>query len=170
MGLYALMGAPSNDVSSAYAYPVPFVASKHTQIHFTNLPDGGEIKIYSVNGQCVKTLRIDAANAGILHWDTRNDGGEPVGSDDRIREVAASIDRDSDGNFIRGGSSDGAQLGVVIDVEEWSATNQIDDEGLSFLVPVYNDTDALILGLTFLLMRNGAKSEEISDIVDRIIA
>lgn len=91
-------------------------------------------------------------------------------ANDRIREVAASIDRDSDGNFIRGGSSDGAQLGVVIDVEEWSATNQIDDEGLSFLVPVYNDTDALILGLTFLLMRNGAKSEEISDIVDRIIA
>ncbi|MBV9079550.1 MAG: T9SS type A sorting domain-containing protein, partial [Elusimicrobia bacterium] len=81
MGLYAIMGAPSNDVSTSYAYPVPFVAAKDDTIKFTNLPDDGEIRIFTLRGELVKQIPLPEGHAAIIEWDVKNRNGEKVGAD-----------------------------------------------------------------------------------------
>ncbi len=87
MGLYAVLGTASNDVSNTYAYPVPFVASKDREIKFVNLPDAGEIKIYTVAGELVKEIRFDATRSDPLAWDVKNESGEKLGADVYLYQV-----------------------------------------------------------------------------------
>ncbi len=62
------MGGPSAEVGSAYAYPVPFVAAREQNINFANLPDEGEIRIYTAaTGELVKTITIDAGHPDLFH-------------------------------------------------------------------------------------------------------
>jgi flagellar hook assembly protein FlgD len=95
LGLYMIAGAPSNDVGSAYAFPVPFVASKDSTIKFINLPDQGEIRIYTVNGELVKTIRFDAGHDDPLAWDVKNDAGEKVGSDVYLYRIISGSNKKS---------------------------------------------------------------------------
>jgi|GEM_PF-3468229 len=69
--LPSLMGA------DPHAFPVPFVAKKHQNISFTNLPQSGTIKIFNMVGEKVVELSIPLG-AGIRSWNVKNDEGDNV--------------------------------------------------------------------------------------------
>ncbi|MBI4217716.1 MAG: Ig-like domain-containing protein [Elusimicrobia bacterium] len=81
--VYALLGAPDNDVSQSYAYPVPFRPSQgHTKITFANLPSEGNIRIYTVDGELAKKIDFVATSGeSKKEWDVKNDDGEEMASD-----------------------------------------------------------------------------------------
>jgi hypothetical protein len=87
LGLFAVFGAPSSDVSNAYAYPVPFVASRDGDIKFVNLPDFGEIKIYTSAGELVKEISFEPGHADPIIWNVRNQDGEKVGADVYLYQI-----------------------------------------------------------------------------------
>lgn len=89
--VYAVMGSPSFDPSETFAFPVPWrpsgpnagsgagqTGTEAGGITFTNLPDGGTIRIYTLSGGLIKVIRH---SSGLQEqWDGRSDAGEPVGS------------------------------------------------------------------------------------------
>jgi hypothetical protein len=90
LGLYAVMGSPSQEVGEAYAFPVPFVASRDHVINFVNLPDEGQIRIYTAaTGELVKTITIDAGHPDPLPWDATNDSGQALGADVYTYQIKA---------------------------------------------------------------------------------
>ncbi|MFA4906623.1 MAG: Ig-like domain-containing protein, partial [Candidatus Margulisiibacteriota bacterium] len=77
-GVYVLMSTPATDLTMAYAYPVPFKPSEgHTKIVFTNLASECTIKIFTVSGGLVRTLKEDSGT-GQHSWDVKTDGGADV--------------------------------------------------------------------------------------------
>jgi len=53
----------------------------HTSIYYKVSEQGATIRIYSINGELVKTLVEDSAiMEGNIEWDGKNDKGEIVGS------------------------------------------------------------------------------------------
>ncbi len=89
MGVFAVIGTASTDVGSTYAFPVPFVASQHTEIKFANLPDAGEIKIYTVSGELVKEIQFAPGRPDPIRWDVKNGSGEAVGADVYIYHITS---------------------------------------------------------------------------------
>ena len=77
-----MIGAPFLDLSNAHAFPVPYKASRDAAgITFTNLSSIATVKIFSLDGNLVKTMHDDTG-AGFIRWNpVANDDGEPVGSD-----------------------------------------------------------------------------------------
>lgn len=85
--VYALVGAASADVSSVYAFPVPWAPNSGDPargtaaggITFANLPSGGTIKVYTLSGRLVRTLDIPV---GLfppqLRWDVKTGGASDV--------------------------------------------------------------------------------------------
>ncbi len=89
----AQIGALDTDVADAYAFPVPFrpnagdtarYGSWATGIRFTNLPAEGTIRIYTLAGELVRELLI---NANPQTWDVRNAAGEIVSSGVYLWEI-----------------------------------------------------------------------------------
>jgi hypothetical protein len=78
---FVVMGSANLDVDSAYAYPVPYrpakglVSSTGGGITFNNLPNECTIKVYTINGELVKTIRDAFNNA---NWDVKNDDSDEV--------------------------------------------------------------------------------------------
>jgi hypothetical protein len=91
--IFALFG-PSGvqaDVSNVRAYPVPWLPGSGgrfdsvtfqgvTGIAFDNLTTSGEIRIYTLSGELVTTLRYSSFNAGTIIWNGRNSAGRNVAS------------------------------------------------------------------------------------------
>jgi len=79
-GQYVLAGAISVNLSSAYAYPVPFKPSaNHTLIHFVNLTVDAQVRIYTIMGELVKELS-GPDEQGAIHWNVTNEDGDRVAS------------------------------------------------------------------------------------------
>ena len=80
--VYALIGAPSLDLSNAHPFPVPYKASTDPAgITFTGLSSIATVKIFTLDGRLVKTL-TDDSGAGFVRWDpVNNESGDPVASD-----------------------------------------------------------------------------------------
>lgn len=73
--------APASDLSTAYAFPVPFKPSAtSTRITFTNLSSEATIRIFSATGELVRTLNEEDGD-GFIRWDVTNEQGAPVASD-----------------------------------------------------------------------------------------
>ena len=76
----APVDASKGDLSTAHCYPVPFKPSLgHTKITFQNLTGDVEIKIYTIAGELVRTLKKSDTN-DYYDWDVRNSRGEPLAS------------------------------------------------------------------------------------------
>jgi hypothetical protein len=91
--VYGLLGAPAPDLTEAFAYPVPYKPSIHANgIRFNNLSSYGTIKIFTVNGDLVKTINFDDTNAnGSYKWDpVANESGDPLASDVYIYLIESS--------------------------------------------------------------------------------
>lgn len=80
--VYALIGAPSLDLSNAHPFPVPYKASRDPAgITFTGLSSIATVKVFTLDGRLVKTL-TDDSGAGFVRWDpVNNESGDPVASD-----------------------------------------------------------------------------------------
>ena len=93
-GVYALLGAQDQSVINVKAYPVPFrpngpqagIAQGQTGteaggITFDNLPQTGNISIYTLDGRLVKKLDIqDTFGIAKLYWDVKTSSGEKAAS------------------------------------------------------------------------------------------
>ena len=101
--VYALIGSLNTDVSDVYAFPVPFRPNAgnparygcwsgcaNNGITFTNLPDTGTIRIYSISGQLVRQMDL-VSNP--QNWNVRNSGGEVVASGLYLWEVVSGRNR-----------------------------------------------------------------------------
>ena len=97
--IYAVMGSLDTDVTEVFAFPVPFrpnsgdvnrYGSWATGIRFSNLPQQGSIDIYTISGQRVRHLDIDA---NPQTWDVKNSAGETVASGVYLWEVISGPNR-----------------------------------------------------------------------------
>ena len=78
--VFSLHGGGTADLSDAYAYPVPFIPSRgDTDITFTNISPVCTIKIYTLNGELVRTIE-HTSGATSYSWDVTNDRGDRLGS------------------------------------------------------------------------------------------
>lgn len=88
-GVYAMLGTVDESVKDTYAFPVPFrpngqlagsgageSGTEAAGITFTNVPQTGDIEIYTLDGRLVRKLAIPAGlTIPKLKWDVRTVGG-----------------------------------------------------------------------------------------------
>lgn len=88
-GVYALLGTVDESVKDTYAFPVPFrpngpqagsaqgrTGTEADGITFANIPQRGDIEIYTLDGRLVKKLTIPPGLVlPKLKWDVRTSGG-----------------------------------------------------------------------------------------------
>lgn len=93
-GVYSLLGMIDDSVSNTYAFPVPFrpngpnpgtgagqTGTESSGITFTNVPQAGEIEIYTLDGRLVRKLPIPAGlTIPKITWDVRTAGGNKAAS------------------------------------------------------------------------------------------
>ncbi|HBB66710.1 MAG TPA: hypothetical protein DCZ93_05305 [Elusimicrobia bacterium] len=93
-GVYALLGMVDESVKDTYAFPVPFrpdgpkagsgageSGTESDGITFANVPQTGDIGIYTLDGRLVRKLTIPAGLViPKLKWDVRTDGGDRAAS------------------------------------------------------------------------------------------
>jgi|GEM_PF-3455962 len=78
--VFSLHGMGTTDLSDAYAYPVPFIPSRgDTDITFTNISPLCTIRIYTLNGELVRTIEHTSGKTS-YSWDVTNDRGDRLGS------------------------------------------------------------------------------------------
>jgi len=78
--IFSLHGVGTTDLSDAYAYPVPFIPSRgDSGITFTNISPLCTIKIYTLNGELVRTIEHTSGETS-HSWDVTNDRGDRLGS------------------------------------------------------------------------------------------
>lgn len=82
MTIFAIMGTEKRSgLNGIKYYPNPLRPSKgvnYSRMHFTNLPEGTVIRIYTLLGQTVRKLKADGS--GIALWDGKNENGDPAAS------------------------------------------------------------------------------------------
>lgn len=93
-GVYALLGTVDESVKDTYAFPVPFrpngpqaglgageTGTEVEGITFTNVPQTGNIELYTLDGRLVRKLPIPAGlTIPKLKWDVRTAGGDRAAS------------------------------------------------------------------------------------------
>lgn len=81
---FALFAPMAANLNAARAYPVPWkpgsggrfdTPAGASGIIFDNLPDGSDIRIYTIDGQLVRKLTVNTADLGVKVWDGRNSAG-----------------------------------------------------------------------------------------------
>ncbi len=78
--VFSLHGEGTTDLSDAYAYPVPFKPSRgDDDITFTNISPICTIKIYTLNGELVRTINHTSGKTS-YSWDVTNGKGDKLGS------------------------------------------------------------------------------------------
>lgn len=102
-GVYAIMGSISEAVKNVIAYPVPFrpygpeagpgagqTGTEAGGITFKDLPQRGEIEVYTIDGRLVKKIAIPGGLViPKLAWDVKNDSGQRVASGVYIWRVSS---------------------------------------------------------------------------------
>jgi len=104
-------GPPTDNVADVVVIPNPY--SDHVsweimgerKIQFVNLPDRSRVEIYTVAGDLLKTLELDAGARGTgevntLDWNLRNEAGREVTSGIYIYRVVAPNGREKIGHFV----------------------------------------------------------------------
>lgn len=93
-GVYSLLGMLDESVKDTYAFPVPFrphgpnagagagrSGAEAEGITFTNVPQTGDIEIYTLDGRLVRKLPIPSGLViPSIKWDVRTAGGERAAS------------------------------------------------------------------------------------------
>lgn len=81
---FALFAPMAANLNAARAYPVPWKPGSGGRfdtpagadgIIFDNLPDGSDIRIYTIDGQLVRKLTVNSADLGVKVWDGLNSAG-----------------------------------------------------------------------------------------------
>lgn len=85
LGVFRVINDPSYDLSTAYAFPVPYSPNEnpsHKNIIFADLATKCGIKIFTVSGELVNEFEYDANTSGkpYYEWDVKNKNGEKLSS------------------------------------------------------------------------------------------
>lgn len=102
-GVYALIGAVDETVKDVYAFPVPFrpngpragsgpgqTGTEADGITFANVPQRGDIEIYTLDGRLIRKLRIpDGLIIPSVKWDVRAASGDRAPSGTYIWRVVS---------------------------------------------------------------------------------
>lgn len=79
--IFSLHGVGTTDLSDAYAFPVPFIPSRgDTDITFTEISPLCTIKIYTLNGELVRTIEHTSGETSHSWDDVTNDRGDRLAS------------------------------------------------------------------------------------------
>jgi hypothetical protein len=78
LGTFAITEIKAKDINNVYAFPVPFKSENET-ITFANVYPESTIKIYTINGELVKTFENSGTDYKQI-WDVTNNLGEKVAS------------------------------------------------------------------------------------------
>lgn len=81
-GIVGAISPSQANLDNAHAYPVPFIPSQgHTKIIFANVTTIATIRIYSISGELVKTIRKSDPVSDKESWfPVANEQGQPVAS------------------------------------------------------------------------------------------
>lgn len=104
-GVYALLGMLDESVKDTYAFPVPFrpggpnsgagsgqTGTEADGIIFANIPQTGDVEIYTLDGRLVRKLPIPGGLAvPKLKWDVRTAGGGRAASGVYIWRVVSGV-------------------------------------------------------------------------------
>lgn len=91
------VSTPGTSLDSVQAFPSPWKVGSGdprfdaATLSFTNLPEGGEVRILTILGEDVR--RLNAGPAGSAQWDGLNDRGSKVGSGTYIVVVSGAGSR-----------------------------------------------------------------------------
>lgn len=96
---YSLSNYLSSNLYRVPVYPNPFSPDKGTMLKFINLTESSDIKIYSISGECIRTVKYEN-KSGMAEWDGRNDRGEKVASGVYIYLVANSAGEKATGKIM----------------------------------------------------------------------
>ncbi|MGD9642191.1 MAG: T9SS type A sorting domain-containing protein [Elusimicrobiales bacterium] len=102
-GVYSLLGMVDESVKNTYAFPVPFrpngpkaglgagqTGNEAEGITFINVPQVGDVEIYTLDGRLVRKLNIPAGlMVPKIKWDARTAGGERAASGTYIWRVVS---------------------------------------------------------------------------------
>lgn len=102
-GVYSLLGTVDESVKNTYAFPVPFrpngpnaglgagqTGTEAEGVTFMNVPQVGDIEIYTLDGRLVRRLPIPSGLVlPKLKWDVRTAGGERAASGTYIWRVVS---------------------------------------------------------------------------------
>ncbi|MFH1714860.1 MAG: Ig-like domain-containing protein [Elusimicrobiota bacterium] len=96
--VFGLIGAEDNDLSNAYAFPVPYKPSdpQHKNITFTNLASECEVKIFTISGELVRTFNhLDTSGSAVAQevWNVKTDSGDNVFSGVYIYYIKSKTDK-----------------------------------------------------------------------------
>ena len=90
--VFALLGQTDTSLADVFAYPVPFRPAKGKYLTFINMAQSATLRLYSVDGRSVRTLRKDDGGP-TLPWDGMDDGGAPVGSGVYFYVIESATDK-----------------------------------------------------------------------------
>jgi hypothetical protein len=90
---FALIGRADGDTAEAYAFPVPYRGTPGG-IFFTNLPQQGTVKVYTVTGEMVREMSIPDGT-GQFAWDVKTQDGQPAAPGVYFYEVKSGSNRKS---------------------------------------------------------------------------
>ena len=65
--MFSLLGSGTSDLSSAYAFPVPYKPALHQDITFTDLSPACTIKVFTLSGELIK--RIEHSGGSQEKWE-----------------------------------------------------------------------------------------------------
>lgn len=71
--------AQSNPTSLVHVFPNPFVIGDHVSLTFSSMPPQSVVKIFSLSGQLIRTLKMATATQLVL-WDGKDRNGRYVSS------------------------------------------------------------------------------------------
>jgi hypothetical protein len=92
-----MLAQPEAGLSGVKIYPNPYRPNSVSDVmHFTNMPPGAKVKIYTFVGELVRELRADVN--GMAHWDGLNGSGRKAASGVYIAFVQ-SADKKSGKSF-----------------------------------------------------------------------
>ncbi len=93
--VFTLMATAATSLTQAYVFPNPFKPSEgHTTLTFTNISSDCTIKVFTLTGDLVKTIRV-SGGTGQATWDVRNEAGESLASGLYLFVITSADDKKS---------------------------------------------------------------------------
>lgn len=104
-------GRPADNLGDVIVIPNPYSDRAaweffgNRKLQFVNLPNGSKVDIFTVTGDFIRTLRLDAGARGTgevntVDWDLRSGAGEEVTAGVYIYRVESPNGRESIGRFV----------------------------------------------------------------------
>jgi len=95
--VFTLMATPTSSLKDVRVFPNPYKPNApdfHTTLTFTNISSDCTIKVFTLTGDLVKTIRV-SGGAGQATWDVKNEAGESLASGLYLFVITSADDKKS---------------------------------------------------------------------------